>query len=103
MIRLIVNALLCILPIKACGKEKDPEHCFLADRNPEVPSKDVIIISKHDTESNEERTAFNHEQAAVDIFRFDADGTAVASPAKYVYNRSERTRTRQKRYGRGRL
>ena len=62
MISLIVNNLICILSITVYRKEKVSERYFLADRNPETLSKDMVIIAKYDTESNEDRTVFVHEQ-----------------------------------------
>ena len=54
--------LLCILSITAYRKEKVSERYFLADRNSETLSKDMVIIAKYDVESNEDRTVFIHEQ-----------------------------------------
>ena len=41
--------------------KKVSERYYLADRTPETPSKDMVIIAKYDTESNEDRTVFIHE------------------------------------------
>ena len=62
MIILNVHTLLCILSITAYRKEKVSERYFLADRNSETLSKDMVIIAKYDTESNEDQTVFIHEQ-----------------------------------------
>lgn len=62
MIILNVRTLLCILSITAYRKEKVLERYFLADRNSETLSKDMVIITKYDIESNEERTVFIYEQ-----------------------------------------
>ena len=62
MIILNVYTLLCILSITAYRKEKVSECYFLADRNSETLSKDMVIITKYDIESNEERTVFIYEQ-----------------------------------------
>lgn len=56
MIILNVHTLLCILSITAYRKEKVSERYFLADRNSEALSKDMVIITKYDIESNEEHT-----------------------------------------------
>ena len=62
MIILNVHILLCILSITVYEKEKVSERYFLADRNSETLSKDMVIITKYDIESNEERTVFIYEQ-----------------------------------------
>ena len=62
MISLKVIDLICILSITVCRKEKVPGRYFLADVHPETLSKDMVIITKYDIESNEERTVFIYEQ-----------------------------------------
>ena len=49
-----VSDLICILSITVYGKEKVSERYFLADRNSETLSKDMVIIAKYDVESNED-------------------------------------------------
>jgi len=62
MIYLNVSALLSILSITVYRKGKVSERYFLADRNPETLSKDMVIIAKYDVNSNEDRTVFICEQ-----------------------------------------
>ncbi len=63
MICLNVSALICILSIIVYRKGKVPGHYFLGSRYTLRPCrKDMVIIAKYDTESNEERTVFIHEQ-----------------------------------------
>ena len=63
MIYLNVSALICILSIIVYRKGKVPGRYFLGSRYTLRPcQKDMVIIAKYDTESNEERTVFIHEQ-----------------------------------------
>ena len=43
-------------------RKRSQSATFWGDRNPETLSKDMVIIAKYDTESNEDRTVFIHEQ-----------------------------------------
>ena len=47
--------------LQSTERKKVSERYYLADRTPETPSKDMVIIAKYDTESNEDRTVFIHE------------------------------------------